>query len=69
VKFEREKLPIETPQGGKVTTTATFTTPGAYVLRVEGNDSSGVGGSGFQCCWTNAHVAVTVKPGRPPSGK
>ena len=36
-------------------------TAGDYILRVEGNDSTGVGGGGFQCCWTNAHVAVTVK--------
>jgi hypothetical protein len=63
VKFEPAKLPINSAQGGKVTTMATFTAPGAYILRVEGNDSSGVGGGGFQCCWTNAHVAVTVKPG------
>jgi hypothetical protein len=63
VTFEHAKLPIANAEGGKVTTMATFTAPGAYILRVEGNDSSGVGGGGFQCCWTNAHVAVTVKPG------
>jgi len=63
VKFEPARLPFDSPKGGKVTTTATFAAPGAYILRVEGNDSSGVGGSGFQCCWTNAHVAVIVKPG------
>jgi len=28
---------------------------------VQGNDESGEGGSGFQCCWTNAYVKVTVK--------
>ena len=27
----------------------------------QANDSSGDGGGGFQCCWTNAHVAVSVK--------
>jgi len=42
-------------------TTATFSEPGAYVLRVVGNDASGDGGGGFQCCWTNAVVRVTVK--------
>ncbi len=46
--------------GGKNTTTATFTAPGAYVLRLQANDSTGEGGGGFQCCWTNAHVKVTV---------
>ena len=44
------------------TTKATFTAPGNYILRVQANDDSGDGGGGFQCCWTNAHVAVTVKP-------
>jgi hypothetical protein len=47
---------------GKATTTATFTMPGEYVLRVQANDVSGEGGGGFQCCWTNVHVKVAVKP-------
>ena len=42
----------------------TFSAPGDYILRVEGNDSSGVGGGGFQCCWTNTHVAVSRQTGR-----
>ena len=46
---------------GKATTTATFTQPGEYVLHVVANDYSGEGG-GFQCCWTNAQVKVSVKP-------
>jgi hypothetical protein len=45
----------------KVTTTATFSMPGEYWIRIEGNDSSGVGGGGFQCCWTTAYIKVTVK--------
>jgi len=44
-----------------VTTTATFSAAGAYVVRVQANDESGEGGGGFQCCWTNAHVAVTIR--------
>ncbi len=52
---------------GKTTTTATFSAPGEYVLRVQANDSSGDGGTGFQCCWTNALIKVTVRPG--PSGQ
>jgi hypothetical protein len=48
---------------GKQTTTATFAQPGDYVLRLQSNDSTGDGGGGFQCCWTNTHVAVSVKPG------
>jgi hypothetical protein len=46
---------------GKATTTATFSEPGEYVLRVAGNDWSGEGGGGFQCCWTSAQIKVSVK--------
>jgi len=45
----------------RVTTTATFSLPGEYWIRIEGNDASGVGGGGFQCCWTTAYIKVTVK--------
>jgi hypothetical protein len=61
VKFDNVKPPIDRAEGGKATAMATFSAPGAYILRVEGLDASGVGGGGFQCCWTNVHVAVTVK--------
>lgn len=50
-----------TIEKGKVSTTATFSLPGEYVIRIEGNDSSGVGGGGFQCCWTTVYVKVDVK--------
>ena len=48
---------------GEATTTATFSEPGDYLLRVrvdnwDANDSSG----GDQCCWTNGYVPVTVTP-------
>jgi len=46
---------------GKMTTTANFSQPGDYVLRVAGNDWSGEGGGGFQCCWTSAQVKVSIK--------
>jgi hypothetical protein len=46
---------------GKQTTTAVFSEPGDYILRVAGNDWSGEGGGGFQCCWTSAQVKVSVK--------
>ncbi|MBI3494320.1 MAG: hypothetical protein HY047_21440 [Acidobacteria bacterium] len=62
VKFENAKPAIDKADGGTATTTATFSAPGEYVLRVQANDQSGEGGGGFQCCWTNAHVSVTVKP-------
>jgi hypothetical protein len=48
---------------GKATANATFSLPGEYFIRVEGNDSSGVGGGGFQCCWTTVYFKVSVKPG------
>ncbi len=47
---------------GTATTSATFSEPGDYVLLVVANDWSGVGGHGYQCCWTNALVKVSVKP-------
>lgn len=71
VRFANEKPAIEkadfqAPSGtkvsGKATTTASFSEPGDYVLHVVANDWSGDGGRGFQCCWTNAEVKVSVKP-------
>ena len=44
----------------EVTATATFSAPGEYILRAQVNDRSGEGGGGFQCCWTNVHVKVTI---------
>jgi len=69
VKFDNAKPKLdldggEKPAGtvsGKATVNVTFAAPGEYILRVEGNDSTGPGGGGFQCCWTSAHVGVTVK--------
>jgi hypothetical protein len=46
---------------GTATTSATFSEPGEYVLLVVANDWSGVGGHGYQCCWTNAQLKVSVK--------
>lgn len=46
---------------GKATTTATFSEPGEYILYLVANDWTGKGGRGFQCCWTNAFVKVSVK--------
>ena len=51
--------------GNKATTTAQFSRPGQYTLRVLAWDSSGNQGpvmaAGFQCCWTNGYVHVTVR--------
>ncbi len=61
VKFDNAKPKVDIEHGGKAVVTATFSEPGEYLLRVQGNDSTGDGGGGFQCCWTNAYVKVTVK--------
>jgi hypothetical protein len=70
VKFANDRPTIEsadvtlTPKpafSGKATTTATFSEPGEYILRVVANDYSGDGGRGFQCCWSNAQINVSVK--------
>jgi hypothetical protein len=45
----------------EASTTATFPVPGEYVLRAQVSDESGESGGGDQCCWTTAHVKVTVK--------
>ncbi len=60
VKFDKEKPAIDKTDGKSVVN-ATFSAPGEYILRLESNDSTGQGGGGFQCCWSNAHVAVSVK--------
>ncbi len=55
---ETARIPVA---GGQMTTTATFSEPGNYVIRVRANDASGVSGAGHaQCCWTNGFVKVTV---------
>ena len=46
---------------GKATITATFSEAGEYILRVAGNDWTGEGGGGFQCCWTSAYVKVNAQ--------
>ena len=60
VMFDKVRVPVP-KQGAMVTSTATFSAPGEYLLRVQANDESGEGGFGFQCCWTNTYVKVTVR--------
>jgi hypothetical protein len=60
VTFDKARIPVNT-QGERVTANATFDTAGEYMLRVQANDESGEGGAGFQCCWTNTYVKVSVK--------
>ncbi len=49
---------------GKASTRATFSEPGDYILHLGITDWSGVGGQGFQCCWTNAQVKISVSAAR-----
>src|SRR3954451_10787524 len=60
VTFDKTRIPVQ-QQGETITANATFSAPGDYQLRVQANDESGEGGGGFQCCWTNAYVKVSVK--------
>jgi len=60
VAFDNARPRVD-PTDNKAETKATFSVPGEYVLRVQANDSSGDGGGGFQCCWTNVLVGVNVK--------
>jgi len=61
VTFDKARMPVM-KQGDMITANATFSAPGDYMLRVQANDESGEGGGGFQCCWTNTYVKVTVRP-------
>jgi hypothetical protein len=60
VIFDKGRILVD-QQGAMVSTAATFDAPGDYLLRVQANDESGEGGFGFQCCWTNTYVKVTVR--------
>ena len=60
VSFDRARV-TASKQGEMVSAAGTFAAPGEYLLRVQANDESGEGGGGFQCCWTNTYVRVTVK--------
>jgi len=60
VTFDKGRIPVD-QQGAMIRAAATFDVPGEYLLRVQANDESGEGGFGFQCCWTNAYVKVTVQ--------
>ena len=62
VTFDNARPPVDVKGEGKTTASATFSAPGDYVIRVQANDATGDGGGGFQCCWTNAYVNVSVAP-------
>jgi hypothetical protein len=48
---------------GQASTTATFSQPGEYMLRVRvDNHAAPDSAPADQCCWTNGYVPVTVQP-------
>jgi hypothetical protein len=59
-KVDNGEIPKKEKYNGKTSTTATFSEPGEYVLRIYATDSSGEGGGGFLCCWTNIYAKVNV---------
>ena len=54
------KSPQQMVENGKATTTASFSEPGTYVIQVVVDDGAR-GNFGYNCCWTNAELRVTVK--------
>jgi hypothetical protein len=61
VAFSTEASVTVGKTAGQASTAVTFGAPGEYVVRVQANDVSDDGGGGFQCCWTNVLVTVTVR--------
>ena len=63
VEFDNEMPDIESD--GKAETSAKFSEPGDYIVRVLAWDDSGPQGNimagGFFCCWTNAFVSIRVE--------
>jgi hypothetical protein len=47
---------------GLASTTATFSAPGDYVVRLRANDGAVASAGHSQCCWSNGYVKVTVTP-------
>jgi hypothetical protein len=62
VKFEPAQSGIAELKG-QAATSASFTAPGEYVLRVRADNFGRFDTSpGNQCCWTNGYIRVMVKP-------
>ncbi len=57
------RIPVEGPDANQGRFTATFDTPGEYIIRVRiDNFSNNDSAPGHQCCWSNGYVAVSVNP-------
>lgn len=55
------RIPTDGPDADRARITATFDTPGEYVIRVRiDNFSNNDSAPGHQCCWTNGYIAVSV---------
>jgi hypothetical protein len=62
VAFSPQRAPV-THLNDTSTTSAIFTQPGDYVIRVRADNFGRLDTSpGNQCCWTNGYVKVTVTP-------
>lgn len=66
VTFSQSELRLDQKEGS-VSTTARFSRPGDYVVRVQvindtTNPRNPTGGFEFHCCWTNGYVKVHVTP-------
>ena len=67
VTFDKTPPVFEKTEGsavfnGKATVVAKFSQPGEYILHLDAEDYSGLGGGGEVCCFTTAMVKVTVTP-------
>lgn len=49
--------------GGEMSTEATFSAPGEYLIRIRATDGQLDTSGHAQCCWTNGYVPVTVTRG------
>ena len=57
-----EKMDGPAVFNGKATVNAKFSAPGEYILHVNAEDYSGIGGGGEVCCYTTGMVKVVVTP-------
>lgn len=63
VVFSDEETQVEESSDQFIhTSTATFSAPGDYVIRVQAVDWDLGNAFGFHCCWTNSYLNVAVGP-------
>jgi hypothetical protein len=58
VQFQSQETLVESAAETQVRTTATFSSPGEYLLRVKAVER--IADIEFHCCWTNGYVRVNV---------